>query len=500
MKQADREASREADKDTDNPDIDKNICKEGTDEKSSLAFSLSELWQQIPKPKMDTKSGDKSGDNPEVDCDLDMEIMILGKTYREESEFRKQVWSRIWLTYRTGFEPIVRNLEGPYPLSFIHSMVFNKNPLSSNVHSFIDNDNFTTDVGWGCMIRTSQALLANTYQRLILGRDFEYDSNHPNEIEWRLIDQFADESAAPFSLHNFIRVANELPLQVKPGQWFGPNAASLSIQRLCDYTNGLDITLDESSQLKLPRLKVLISETSDLYADKIEDLLGLGSKSLSKVLILLPIRLGIDKTNHFYFKSIFGLLSTPQSVGIAGGRPSSSLYFIGYDKDELLYLDPHYPQQSMPINQRQQPKQQQNNQEQVYKTYHSVSFQRLNINELDPSMMIGILINDFADFESFKSSCIKHDNKIVHFHDKEEKLNLREKLSGSSSTRMDNREDNDDFIDIVDDFDEPEDLGIGSEVNDLQTDKNLQSDTGKGDEECEPVDASYDIVHNNLQQ
>ncbi len=31
----------------------------------------------------------------------------------------------------------------------------------------------------------------------------------------------------------------------------------------------------------------------------------------------------------------------PQSVGIAGGRPNSSLYFVAVDAKELFFLDPH---------------------------------------------------------------------------------------------------------------------------------------------------------------
>ncbi len=35
------------------------------------------------------------------------------------------------------------------------------------------------------------------------------------------------------------------------------------------------------------------------------------------------------------------VLRFPQSVGIVGGRPSSSLYFVGYQGDSVIYLDPH---------------------------------------------------------------------------------------------------------------------------------------------------------------
>ena len=39
----------------------------------------------------------------------------------------------------------------------------------------------------------------------------------------------------------------------------------------------------------------------------------------------------------------------PQSVGIAGGRPSSSYYFVGSQADNLFYLDPHHTRATVPL-------------------------------------------------------------------------------------------------------------------------------------------------------
>lgn len=43
------------------------------------------------------------------------------------------------------------------------------------------------------------------------------------------------------------------------------------------------------------------------------------------------------------------LFTFPQSVGIAGGRPSSSYYFMGSQADNLFYLDPHHTRPAVPL-------------------------------------------------------------------------------------------------------------------------------------------------------
>jgi cysteine protease ATG4 len=58
-------------------------------------------------------------------------------------------------------------------------------------------------------------------------------------------------------------------------------------------------------------------------------------------LILVPLRLGLDSLNDIYFHSICETLQYPQSVGILGGKPRASYYFVGYQDNQLLYLDPH---------------------------------------------------------------------------------------------------------------------------------------------------------------
>ncbi|KNC50344.1 cysteine protease ATG4 [Thecamonas trahens ATCC 50062] len=46
------------------------------------------------------------------------------------------------------------------------------------------------------------------------------------------------------------------------------------------------------------------------------------------LLILVPLRLGIDAVNPLYYPSLQALLAFPQSRGMMGGRPNSAFYFV----------------------------------------------------------------------------------------------------------------------------------------------------------------------------
>lgn len=68
------------------------------------------------------------------------------------------------------------------------------------------------------------------------------------------------------------------------------------------------------------------------------------------VVVLVGVRLGMEGVNPIYHDSVRDLFTFPQSLGIAGGRPSSSYYFLGYQGDSLIYLDPHHTRPAVPLN------------------------------------------------------------------------------------------------------------------------------------------------------
>lgn len=93
----------------------------------------------------------------------------LGSGVHDEDEgggwptpFLDDFESKIWLTYRSNFPAIPRS-QDPKAASSMSLSVRLRSQLG-------DQAGFTSDTGWGCMIRSGQSLLANTLVMLRMGR------------------------------------------------------------------------------------------------------------------------------------------------------------------------------------------------------------------------------------------------------------------------------------------------------------------------------------------
>ncbi|KHO01118.1 cysteine protease atg4 [Metarhizium album ARSEF 1941] len=101
--------------------------------------------------------------------------------------------ARFWMTYRSNFELIPKSTD-PKAASALSLSVRIKSQI-------VDQNGFTSDSGWGCMIRSGQSLLANAMAFLDLGRDWRRGML-PHR-EQGLLALFADDPRAPYSIHNF---------------------------------------------------------------------------------------------------------------------------------------------------------------------------------------------------------------------------------------------------------------------------------------------------------
>jgi cysteine protease ATG4 len=211
------------------------------------------------------------------------------------SAFLDDFESRVWMTYRSGFVPIQKS-QDPKATSAMSFRVRMQNLASPG---------FTSDAGFGCMIRSGQCILANALQILRLGRDWRWQENRADKEHSDILALFADDPQAPFSIHRFVEHGAAVCGKY-PGEWFGPSAAARCIQDLVN-------------KYKAAGLKVYVSgDGADVYEDKLKDIAVDDDGQWQPTLILVGTRLGIDKITPVYWEALKASLQIPQSIGIAG--------------------------------------------------------------------------------------------------------------------------------------------------------------------------------------
>lgn len=133
-------------------------------------------------------------------------------------EFLDDLEARIWLTYRNNFSPIAKSSDPTASSAF---------SFSTKLRSLANQGGFTSDTGWGCMIRSGQSLLANSIALLKLGREWRKGQSEQEHKE--LLALFADVPDAPYSIHRFVEHGAQA-CGKHPGEWFGPSATARSLQ------------------------------------------------------------------------------------------------------------------------------------------------------------------------------------------------------------------------------------------------------------------------------
>uniref|UniRef100_A0A8C7HMD7 Cysteine protease n=1 Tax=Oncorhynchus kisutch TaxID=8019 RepID=A0A8C7HMD7_ONCKI len=355
-------------------------------------------------------------------------VTVMGHSYLLNSEdevewFRRAFVSRLWLTYRREFP----QLEG---------------------------STLTTDCGWGCMLRSGQMLLAQGLLLHLLPRDwswpdaqqfadvdfealrprspsraggvpipsFGYSSssriptapqktsmpggtalNHTQKkrpesgrdrqaepLHRRVVAWFGDEPPAPFGVHQLVELGKSSGK--KAGDWYGPSVVA-HILRLLRFTNLAVYVAQDCTVYKKDVVHLCDQSLNQSISDPEPS--GPGWKS---VIILVPVRLGGDSLNPSYIKCVRNILRLECCIGIIGGKPKHSLFFIGCQDEQLLYLDPHYCQTctlSVMLSLSRSPPPQ---------SFHCSSPRKMPFSRMDPSCTIGFYAKNKKDFESLCSA------------------------------------------------------------------------------------------------
>ncbi|KAL2100922.1 hypothetical protein ACEWY4_002683 [Coilia grayii] len=327
-------------------------------------------------------------------------VVLLGHSYLltnadEREAFHQAFTSVLWLTYRKGFSPLA-------------------------------GSTLTSDCGWGCMLRSGQMLLAQGLVHHLLPPGWTWSASYhatkddlgipPSRLLFRsymspaecprarrrslacsllfgagsgteithrlIVSWFVDHPCHPFGLHQLVEMGKGLGKQA--GDWYGPAIASHIIRKAVAAS-------------KLTDLVVHVAQDCTVYKGDIVRLCERprhegprGRAAPWRALILLvPVRLGGDALNPAYIDCVKKLLRLECCIGIIGGRPKHSLYFVGFQDDQLLYLDPHYSQSTVDISQEDFP----------LESFHCKSARKMPFSRMDPSCALGFYARGQRDFE-----------------------------------------------------------------------------------------------------
>lgn len=361
----------------------------------------------------------------EACCELSDEDFIMGNV----EAFRKDFASRLWLTYREEFPPL---------------------PGST----------LTSDCGWGCMLRAGQMMLAQALILHFLGRDWTWSEAlelqpldtetwtataakrlvatleaslqgspgpshhesppmhqtqplgsaeeadaHLKEMYHRtLVSWFGDSPSAQLGLHKLVR--SGLTMGKQAGDWYGPAVVAHILKK----------AVEEAMDPGLAGITAYVSQDCTVYSADVIDSHrtprpGQASPSPQNdqpasastlpddraVIILIPVRLGSEKTNPEYFNVAKSILSLEYCIGIIGGKPKQACYFVGFQDDSLIYMDPHYCQSFVDVSTSDFPLQ----------SYHCPSPKKMPFSKMDPSCTIGFYSRNVQDYERIRQELSK---------------------------------------------------------------------------------------------
>lgn len=296
---------------------------------------------------------------------------------------------KIWLTYRKNF-PVIQN---------------------------IDN-NYNSDCGWGCMLRCGQMMLAQGLICHFLGRNWRWKKDintrslKKDEIQRKIIQWFGDSPSPdnPFSIHNLVFLGKQHGHC--PKDLYGPTFVAHLLKKAVDN----DSALAQTEELK--ELRMYVAKNCNIY---LPDIVQTNKENCDNIwkplIILIPIYLCLlgKSTLENKYPFVKYILSQDNCIGLIAGRTNShhALYVVGYQNNDIIYLDPHYLQNIANLDAKEPDIS-------LEISYHCSFPRKMNASKIDSSCCIGFYCrtkNDFLDFKNHIETNEEKHSVFIRFCD-----------------------------------------------------------------------------------
>lgn len=227
----------------------------------------------------------------------------------------------------------------------------------------------------------------------------------------RLLHLFADApEAAPFSLRTIVhRGAARYGTPV--GAWYGPTVMSKVLRDLVEEQG-------QAAGGACENMAALVASDGTVYVSEVEALCCPPSRFVEaeealdplnhpsapapaawrgSLLLLIPLRLGLDKVCADYIQPLSATFQFPQSVGLMGGKRAHALYIVGAHGRDAFVLDPHTVQPAATLAAPAS----------VPAALASLRTDKplvMALGDVDPSLALGFFCRDRRDFEDLRQN------------------------------------------------------------------------------------------------
>ncbi|KAK1796714.1 hypothetical protein P4O66_009742 [Electrophorus voltai] len=219
---------------------------------------------------------------------------------------------------------------------------------------------------------------------------------HLKEVYHRtIVTWFGDTPSAQLGVHRLVHLGMTSGKRV--GDWYGPAVVAHILRK----------AVEEATDPGLRGVNVYVAQDCTVYSADVVEKHSARADALrgpegspadsTAVIILIPIRLGGEKINPDYFNFVKGILSLEYCIGIIGGKPKQAYYFVGFQDDSLIYMDPHYCQSFVDVSKSDFPLQ----------SYHCPSPKKMPFIKMDPSCTIGFYSRSVQDYERISNELSK---------------------------------------------------------------------------------------------